>query len=197
MKKIVGLLALGLLVAVLFAGCAKPEAEIANAEAAINAAIKDGANVYSKAELQQVQNDLRAAMDEVNAQSKKLFKSYGKSKQLLLAATQKAEEVKAGIPARKEKAKNDAITALGEVRTVLDSTKVMLDKAPKGKGTKADLEAMTADFVGLEDMYLKAQSKIQTEDFFGALDQARLIKQRAAGIANQVQQAIDKVKGKR
>ncbi|MCR4396954.1 MAG: hypothetical protein NUW07_09535, partial [Candidatus Saccharicenans sp.] len=101
-----------------------------------DALVKAGGNIYAKDELKKCNDDLQAAMDEVNAQSKKLFKKYGPAKEMLAKVKADAEAVQAMIPARKEEAKNAALSALNEAKAAFDQAKALLEKAPKGKGTK-------------------------------------------------------------
>ena len=55
----------------------------------------------------------------------------------------------------------------------------MLAKAPKGKGTKADIEAMRADVAGIEAALSEAQGMIDGEDYLGATDKANGAKAKA------------------
>ncbi|MDI6697976.1 MAG: DUF4398 domain-containing protein [Candidatus Saccharicenans sp.] len=195
MKNLMKLSILGLLVVFLFSSCAKqPTQQIDEAKAAIDAVVQAGGNIYAKEELKKLNDDLQAAMDEVNTQSKKLFKKYGKAKEMLAKVKTDAEAVNALIPARKEEAKNAALTAQTEARAALDEAKALLEKAPKGKGTKADIEAMKADLAGLETMLTEVQAAIDSEDYFGARDKALSIKDKAAAISEQINAAIAKVK---
>lgn len=195
MKNLMKLSVLGLVIVFLFASCAKqPTQQIDEAKAAIAAVEAAKGNVYAKDELKKLNDDLQAAMDEVNAQSKKLFKKYGKAKEMLAKVKTDAEAVQALIPARIEEAKNAALAAQTEAQAAFDEAKALLDKAPKGKGTKADIEAMKADLAGLETMLTEVQTAIDGEDYFGAKDKALSIKEKAAAIAEQVKAAIAKVK---
>ncbi|MDI6849027.1 MAG: DUF4398 domain-containing protein [Candidatus Saccharicenans sp.] len=195
MKNLMKLSILGLLVVFLFSSCAKqPTQQIDEAKAAIDAVVQAGGNIYAKEELKKLNDDLQAAMDEVNTQSKKLFKKYGKAKEMLAKVKTDAEAVNALIPARKEEAKNAALTAQTEAKAALDEAKALLEKAPKGKGTKADIEAMKADLAGLETMLTEVQAAIDSEDYFGARDKALSIKDKAAAISEQINAAIAKVK---
>ncbi len=195
MKNLMKLSVLGLLVVFLFSSCAKqPTQQMDEAKAAIDAVVQAGGNIYAKEEMKKLNDDLQAAMDEVNAQSKKLFKKYGKAKEMLAKVKTDAEAVNALIPARKEEAKNEALTAQTEAKTAVDEAKALLDKAPKGKGTKADIEAMKADLAGLETLLTEVQSAIDGEDYFGAKDKALSIKEKAAAISEQINAAIAKVK---
>ncbi len=195
MKNLMKVLVLGLMVVFLFTSCAKqPTQQMDEAKAAIDAVVKAGGNIYAKDELKKLNDDLQAAMDEINAQSKKLFKKYGPAKEMLAKVKVDAEAVQALIPARKEEAKNAALNALNEAKVAFDEAKALLDKAPKGKGTKADIEEMKAALAGLENQLTEVQTAIDSEDYFGAKDKALAIKEKAADVSEQVKAAIAKVK---
>ena len=197
MKNLMKISVLGLLVVFLFTSCAKqPTQQIDEAKAAIDAVVKAGGDIYAKDELKKLNDDYNAAMDEVNAQSKKLFKKYGKAKEMLAKVKADAESVAQLIPARKEEAKNNALTALNEAKAAFETAKALLDKAPKGKGTKADIEAMKSDLAGLEAQLAEVQASIDREDYFGARDKAVSIKEKANAISEQVNAAIEKVRGR-
>jgi uncharacterized coiled-coil DUF342 family protein len=198
MKSMTKVFVLTLLVAFVFTGCAKqPTQQMDAAKAAVQAVATAKGDVYAKDELNTLQKDLQAATDEVNAQAKKFFKKYGKAKEMLAKVVTDADAVKAQIPGRIEAAKKAAEMAINDAKTAFDGAKALLEKAPKGKGTKADIEAMKADLGGLETQMTEVQNAMTAEDYFGAKDKATAIKDKAAAIAEQVQKAIDKVKGKR
>jgi archaellum component FlaC len=198
MKNVIKVMVLGILVMAVFTSCAKqPAQEINDAKAAVEAAAKEGAGVYAAEDFKKLNDDLTAAMDEVNTQSKKFFKSFGTSKQMLANVKTEAEALAATIPAKKEAAKAAALTAQQEAQAAIDEAKALLEKAPKGKGTKADIEAMNADLKGVEDSFPQVQAAIDQEDYFGASNTANTIKEKAVGISDQVKAAIEKVKGKR
>jgi len=198
MKNLHKILVLGLVVTFLFASCAKqPAQEVTDTRAAVEAATKEGADVYAAEELKKLNDDLTAALDEVATQDKKFLKKFGTAREMLAKVKTDAEALKATIPAKKEAAKNAAVTAQTEARAALDEAKALLEKAPRGKGTRADIEAFTADLKGLEDSFPEIQAAIDREDYFGASNTAASIKEKAASIAEQIKQAIEKVKGKR
>jgi hypothetical protein len=197
MKNVVKIMVLGVFVMSLFMSCAKqPTQEITDAKAAVEAATTAGADVYAPDELKKLNDELTAATDEVNTQSKKFFKKYGPAKEMLAKVKADADALAASIPAKKEAAKNAAMTAQQEAQAALDEAKALLDKAPKGKGTRADIEAMKADLKGLEDSFPDIQAAIDREDYFGASNTAATIKEKATAISDQVKAAMEKVKGK-
>jgi chromosome segregation ATPase len=198
MKSTLKILALAVLVAFVFTSCAKQPTQLMDqAKAAIQAVETAKGNIYAKDELNKLKADLQAALDEVTAQSKKFFKKYGPAKDMLTKLVADADAVKAQIPARIDEAKKAAEAAINEAKTAYDHAKALLEKAPKGKGTKADIEAMKADLAGLDTQMTEVQNAMTAEDYFGAKDKAMAIKDKAAAVAEQVQKAIDKVKGKR
>lgn len=192
MRKIAIFGAMGLILAFLMAGCAKPpQQQMDAAKAAVEACKAEGADVYAADEFKKLNDDLQAALDQVTA------KKYKQAKEMLIKVAADADALKATIPAKKEEAKKAAVAAQGEARTALDEAKALLEKAPKGKGTKADIEAFTADLKGLEDSFPEVQASIDTGDFIGAKNKAVAIKDKAASISEQIKQAIEKVQKKK
>lgn len=198
MKKFSKFLVLGIFVVSLFSSCAKqPTQAIDAAKAAIEAATKEGATVYAADELKKLNDDLQAAMDEVSTQGKKFLKKFGTAKEMLTKVQADADALKATIPAKIEAAKSAAVQAQTEAKAALDEAKALLEKAPMGKGTKADIMAMKADLAGLETSYAEIQTAIDGADYFGASSKAATIKEKATVISDQVKAAIEKVKGKK
>jgi len=197
MKNFIKVLAFSLMVAFIFTSCAKqPTQQMDAAKAAIEGVAQANGDIYAKDELKKLNDDLTLANDEVTAQSKKFFKKYGKAKEMLAKLVTDADAVKALIPARIEETKNDAVMAQTEAKAAVDEAKALLENAPKGKGTKADIEAMKADLAGIEMSLTDVQAAIDAQDYFGAKDKAVVVKDKAVVIADQVKAAIEKVKGR-
>jgi hypothetical protein len=194
MKDIIKLSVLVIAIVFLIASCSKPQQAMDGAKAAIEAAKNEGADVYAAEELKTLEDSLTTAMDEVETQSKKFLKSYGTSKDMLAKVKADAEALKASIPEKKENAKNEALAMIEEAKVAIEEAKAFLEKAPRGKGTKADIDAFTADLKGLEDSLLGIQGVIDGGDYLGALDSAKTIKDKAASISEEIQKAIEKVK---
>ncbi|NTV81908.1 MAG: hypothetical protein HGA24_10870 [Candidatus Aminicenantes bacterium] len=195
MKNIVKGLALALIVVFAFTSCAKqPTMLMDAAKAAIQGVVDAKGGVYAKDELAKLNGDLQAALDAVNAQSKKFFKKYGPAKEMLTKLAADADAVKGLIPGRIAEAQAAADTAMGEAKAVLEEAKALLEKAPKGKGTKADIEAMKADLAGLETAMADVDAAFAAQDYFGAKDKAMAVKEKGAAIVEQVNAAIAKVK---
>src|SRR6185369_497527 len=102
--------------------------------------------------------------------------NYDHAKELLNQAKQQADSAKEAAIAGKEKAKSDATAAIAEAKAMADQTEAALKTAPKGKGTKADLEAMNNDLQGIRTSINDAEAKVTSEDFLGARDAANAAK---------------------
>jgi len=108
MRVIVTLRAIALGLAVAVAGCGSPpNADVDAATASIDKAAADRADQYAADSLK-VAQDARAALDaELKTQDGKWFKSYGRTRELAVAAKAAAEKASADAIAGKERA--DAI----------------------------------------------------------------------------------------
>lgn len=195
MKNLLKVLVFGLLVAFIFSSCSKrPDIELKAAEDSVNSIVKAGADIYAKDELKRLKEDLAIAMEEVNTQSKKFFKKYGNAKEMLVKVQADTNSLLPVIQARKEEAKNNAIKLHDEAKLAVENALALLVKAPRGKGTRADINAFQADLKGLEGILAEVQNAINSEDYIGAADKAKAIKDKAAGISDQINKAMEKVK---
>lgn len=176
-------------------GCAKePTKEIDEAKAAIEAVVQDGGDIYTPAEIQALNNDLAAVTEEAKAKTGKLFKSNKEAMEKLLKIKTDAEALKAAIPAKIEEAKNNALTAQTEAQTALDEAINLVAKAPRGKGTQADIAAFKTDLTALQASLPEIQTAIDGADFLGAAEKAKTIIEKATAISDQIKLAIEKVK---
>lgn len=198
MKRLTGLLMISLVTMLLFVGCAsEPTQEINDAKTAIEAAVTEGASTYCAEDLGKLNERMTAALDLAKANTGKLFKSNQEAKDLLIAIKADAETLKAAVPAKKEEAKNAAIAALTEVKTLADETKVLVENAPTGKDSQAEIEAFKADLVGVDEAIAAAQAQIDAENFFGASEACPAVKEKVTAISEQVKAAIEKIEAKK
>jgi hypothetical protein len=194
MKGLTKNLVLVLAIAVVLTGCKQPTQLIDDAKAAIEDVTKAGADKYAADDLQKLNTDLTAALDEVNAQDKKFLKKFGTAKEMLTKLKTDVDALKAALPAKIEAAKNAAIQLQSEAKAAIDEAKALLAKAPKGKGTAKDIEAMKAELTGAETAFAEIQTALDAQDYIGAADKAKSIKEKAAAVTSQVQAAIEKKK---
>jgi hypothetical protein len=191
MKKLLVVLASLALVASLTA-CAKAPAEEVNAtKGALDAAVAEGAQQYTPEDYKVVADQLAAANAEIKVQEEKFFKNFDKAKQMLAKAKADAEALKGKVAQRKEELKQAAIATLEQANTALVEAKELLAKAPKGKGSKAEIEAMATDLAGVEAMIPEVQPMIDGGDFIGANEKANAILARINAVISEVNAAIE------
>ncbi|MDD8026955.1 MAG: DUF4398 domain-containing protein [Acidobacteriota bacterium] len=194
MKNLTKSLILVLTLAVVLVGCKQPTAQIDGAKAAIDDVLKAGADKYAPEELAVVQGSLTKAMDEIAGQDKKFFKKFGPAKEMLDKVKVDAEALKAALPAKIEAVKNEAVAMQIALGTMMTEVKDMLKKAPKGKGTAKDLEALQGDLTGAETEAAGIQTALDSQDYIGALNTAKAVTAKVTSVKEQIQAAIDKVK---
>ena len=196
MKRILVVLASLALVASLTACAKAPTEEINATKASVDAAVAEGAQQYTPEDYKMVTDGLAAANAEIKVQEEKFFKNFDKAKQMLAKTKADAEALKGKVAQRKEELKQAAIATLAQATASLTEAKDLLAKAPKGKGSKADIEAMATDLAGVEAMIPEVQPLIDKGDFIGANEKANAILARITAVSEEVKAAIA-AKGKK
>jgi hypothetical protein len=200
MKSLLKYFTYGLLVMFILAGCAKqPTDDINAAQKAAEAAKAAGGEKYMPEDTKKLDDNLTAALNEIKAQDSKSFlsRNYDKAKQMLAQVKADAEKVKTDIPSKKEEAKKNALAGQEAAKASIKEAKALLAKAPMGKGSRADIEALKGDIKGLEDSLPELQQLIDKEDYVVVTDKAKAIEEKTEGVSNQIKEAMKKVKGKR
>lgn len=199
MNRSASLLATALLATTLFVtACAKPpQEEMTAAQAAIDQAKGAQAEIYASNTYRAAGDSLAAATAEIQAQASKfaLFRKYDRAKALIAASQTTAAKAQNEAVAEKERAKGAANEALTMATAAVDSAKVVLATAPVGKDNKADVERMKADLAGAETALEGVRQAISSEDFYGAKQKADDIKNQSMTIVNDVNAAIEKMRG--
>jgi len=186
-----GILTLVLGLAVTVVGCgAPPTADIDAAKTAITAAGAAGAGEYAAPSLKAAE-DAQAALDaELKAQDGKWVKSYDKAKELAAAAKAAGEKAAADATAGKEKAKADATQAVTDAKAALAEAEGLLEKAPKGKGSAADIAAMKTDLATAATTIAEAETALGNEKCLDAKAKAESAKNAATTVKTAVETAI-------
>lgn len=178
-------------------GCAsKPDQELTAAQSALDQAKAAEAETYAGADYQTATDTLKSAQAEMAAQDEKfaLTRSYEKAKQLLADAKSEAEAAASAAAANKEKVKAEAEAGQTAAQQAIDGAKTALAKAPKGKGTKADLEALQGDLTAAETSFGEVQTAFQNGQYMDAKNGFEAVKTKAESITSEVEQAIAKKK---
>jgi hypothetical protein len=184
--------------ALMSVSCAKEPTENLNAaKSALAAAKTAGAADYAPQAMAAAETAQAALEAELKAQTEKLglTRSYAKATELAAAATAAADAAAAQAVTGKEMAKAEAIALVAGVRTAIDTAKQALAKAPKGKGSAADLEAMKSDVAGVETSLADIDATVAAGRYKDAKVKAEAAKQTLDKIVADVQTAIVVKKG--
>jgi hypothetical protein len=187
----------GLLV---LAGCGKPpEAEISAADQSLGEARSADAGEYAPESLKAAE-DARAQLDaELKAQEDKfaLFRSYDKATELAAASKQAADRAKADAVEGRERAREEASAMIAQVRASVLEVQQMLDTAPKGKGTEADLAVLRSDLTGVETALTEMDTAFAEEKYLESIAKAEAAKQSVDAIRGEIEQAMEMAKSRR
>jgi hypothetical protein len=192
---VVAVLVLGLMLGL--AGCSKLPVETVTAmQTALDGAKAAGAETYARDALNQAMETKAQADAEIETQNGKfaLMRSYKKATEMLTLATQQFEQANQAAVAGKERARVAANAAVEAATAALAATNEFLAKAPRGKNTKAELEAMQQELVVLQGTLDEAVAGVAAEDYINAKAKADVVTQKAAEIQADIQNAMDKAK---
>jgi len=184
----------GLIALLFIAGCSKqPLKEINDAKTAVDSIISEGAEKYLPDDAKKLNDNLNKAMDEVKVQDAKIFKNYGKAKEMLVNVKAEAEAIYSKLHAKKEEAKKDAIAAIEDAKTAMDETKALIVKAARGEAT----ETISADIKNLEDSFKDLQAQIDREDYLTIASKAGEIRNKASELSTLLKQTPEKTEKKK
>jgi hypothetical protein len=164
MRKL-GVLSLVLCLAVIVGCSSPPKEDIDAANSSLEAARTAGAQDYAAESLQAAEQAKQQLDDELKVQDDKFFKSYTRAKELAASARTAADKAAQDAATGKETMKQEVGTAIQNARAELTAVREQLAKAPKGKGTAADLATLTADLDGVDTALNEAQAAYDGERY--------------------------------
>jgi len=193
------LFALATLAMVAFlSSCGKlPQEKLDAAKAAIDSAKLAEADVYLAADFTALQDSLNAANTEIEAQKSKLFKKYGPVTQKLEWIITRANEVTAGVAAKKEEVKKEAEGLVTEITGLMDETQKLMKKAPRGKEGAAVLEQMKNELTTAEAALNEGKTQLEGGKYMDAVNKLKAAKETVTSVKTELENAIAKVKGKK
>ncbi len=181
--------------AFIFTSCGKaPQAEIDAAKAALEQAKSAQADLYVEGDFLAVQDSLNAVMVEIEAQSSKLFKSYGSAKEKLATITTQATELVAKTDVRKEEIKTEVATAEAATQALIEENNALVAKAPRGKEGKEAIEAIKLDLAGITASLAEVPGLMENGDLLSAQTKVNAAQQKATDINTELKTVLEKAK---
>ncbi|HWR82712.1 MAG TPA: hypothetical protein VN285_05375 [Candidatus Deferrimicrobium sp.] len=191
MFKRTSVLLLGLAV-ILLVGCSKaPEMEMQAADAAMQSARTAEAEQYAPQAYRVAMDTLNAAKAAKQEQDSKfaLFRSYGKSKQGFISAQALLESAKTEAEQEKERVRLEVMDLMTRVQASIDSATAALASAPKGKGSKADIEMIQNDLNSVNASFAAAKVDFEAGKFLVAKSKFETVMAGAQRIVTEIEAA--------
>jgi hypothetical protein len=194
MKKAFKIILVSLVSALLLSACASPpDAELSAAKGAVDAIVSEGAEQYAPDQLQSINIKFEQALAEIKTQNSYTFSNYSLAKFTLEQVVEDCNALKGKLEQRKQELKVAATSALSDAQAAVVEAKSILEVAPQGKGSLADIEAMKGDVVGLEAELGSVPAQIEAGEFIAAIEKSHAVSAKAMGISNDIKVAQEKV----
>jgi len=179
-------------------GCSKaPETEMKSSEAAMQAAVTSEAEQYAPEAYQAAVDTMNAANAARAEQDSKwsLMRSYGKSAELYTSAQSLAEKAAAQALEEKEKVRVEVAGLIAQTDSALIATAEAVAAAPRGKGSKADVELIKNDLASVQAAFADAQADFANGQFIVARTKVQAVAERANGIIAEIEKAKSRQAG--
>lgn len=178
-------------VALLAVSCSPPQEAIDGARASLTAADSVEAARYAPEAWQAAEQAMQAVDAELATQAGKfaLFRSYGRTEELIAVAEEQAAAAEEAANAGREQAREAAQAALTGATAALDSAQAQLDALQqckrKPKGFAADVEKLTGMLAGLRAQLPGIEAAVGSGDFLGAQSAAEALLAEANGLVTE------------
>jgi len=176
-------------------GCSKlPQVEIDAANAAIEEANSAGADLYAPDLYLALQDSMSAVMIKAEAQDSKLIKNYSAVKESLEAVTLYAGEVKAQTELRKETLKQEILSTIQEVKSLIETNRQLILEAPRGKEGTSALLAIKGELNTIEMAINEANSMLENGEYLATQEKTTAAKAQAEAINAELTKVISTYK---
>lgn len=188
-------LATVMLTTVLFVSCSKvPQNEIDAANAAIQEAKMEGAEVYKNDEYITLQDSMRSVMINVENQNSKFIKNYGSEKKKLEQIISMAHNLKQQTVIKKEEIKHEIQNSIAQVNLLIETNKKLITEAPKGKEGTTALLSIKSELDAIELALTDAKLKFEDGEYLTSLNMVKASKDKATSINEELNAVINKYK---
>jgi len=180
-------------------GCSKaPEVEMQSADTAMQAAQTAEADQYAPEAYRIASDTLEAAKAAKTEQDSKfaLFRSYGKSKEMFVAAQALADKAAADAQAEKERVRVEVQDMMVKAQEAIDATTKALAKAPRGKGSKADIEMIKNDLNAVNAAFTEAKADFDGGKYLVAKGKVEAVIAKAQSLSTEIEAAAAKKAGR-
>lgn len=191
-----GLILAGLTTVALM-GCGKPPtAKIEQTETAMRAAQTAEAREYAADAYVAAEQALARAQAAKTEQDSKfaLFRSYGDVEAMYDSANALAAQAEAEAIQEKERLRAEVAAEITTVESMITAAGAALDAAPRGKGSKADIELMKANLEAIGSAFAAAKVDFEAGRYNPAKSKLAAIQANVNSLTAEIEAAVAKTK---
>ena len=195
MKKInllAGPVLLGIAVLAMTSCSSVPQEKIDAANLGINDAKAAGAGLYATSSFNALQDSLSAAMENIEVQNSKFFKSYKEAEAMLDGVISYSAIVKTETEANKEALKAEIAVLIADIRSLIEENNQLTTQAPKGKEGTAAIMAIKGEISTLETVATESETLLNAGDLIAAKEKTSAAKEKATAINTELKDVIAK-----
>lgn len=191
------ILVLTMIAGIVLVGCQQaPIEQVSAVQQGLENARDAEAEKYAPEAFAAAQEKFNQAAQEISAQDEKfaLTRSYAQPEQLLQESLGQLKAAQDEAIANKAKVKVEVETLTTETEAAIVAAQEALTKAPRGKDTQVELEAMRADLDAATNAVAQARGMYAAEDYLAAKASLTQTKQKAEGISTEIGMAAEKLR---
>jgi len=184
---------------VLGTGCAKvPQQAVDSAQLSLQDARLQEADVFAPELFNAAQDSFNAAQAEIELQGGKfaLTRSYDSAEHLLASASDLSRQASEAGAVRKQEMRTETEGLLLQARESAAQAKMLLTKAPRGKEGRIALVSIGSDVTSLDSLFVEIEDLLAQGNIKLANERALVAVDRANSLTGELQEAINKTKGR-
>ena len=131
---------------------------------------------------------VQGMMEEQNSKFA-LFRKYGKVKEMFIAGKQLSDQAVTEAQAEKERVRLEVTNLMTQADALLAQAQTALDKAPRGKGSKADIEMLKNDLASIRTAYTEAGTDFQAGKYLAAKAKIEMVMTKAQDFIRYIEEA--------
>ncbi|HSG68019.1 MAG TPA: hypothetical protein VK994_04880 [Bacteroidales bacterium] len=193
MKRIFLVMVMAIGMIVFMTSCGKvPQAEIDNAQMAIENARAAESDLYAPDQFAMVEDSLKAILENIETRKSKLFKNFKDEKAQLEGIVLLADETRMAAETKKQEIIQEYQGVMETVNALIAENKDLLTKAPKGKEGKLALQAISNDIAAVEESVVNANNLYSAGKYIPALEAIKASNEKAVALNNELKDVIAK-----
>lgn len=189
-------IALSILAGIMLVGCQQaPVEQVSAIQEDLENARDAEAEKYAPETFAAAQDNFNKATQEITVQEEKfaLTRNYAQAEQLLQESLGQLKTAQTEAIANKAAVKAEVESLTEETDVAIAAAQESLAKAPRGKDTQVELEAMKADLDTASTALAEARGLYAAGDYLAAKASLTQTKQKAEGISSEVEAAALKL----